>query len=560
MSIQAIGGYEVLYALKSGGMGDVLLARRRGPGGFDRLVAIKTIRAELASTPAVRAMFLDEAALLSRLSHPAVAAVHDFGEEAGMLYLVMEYVAGIPFRDLIERRVPPIIAAAAVIEAGRGVHAAHELRDLAGQLMGVVHRDISPDNLMLGFDGHVKVIDFGIALIKGRQAPVTEFGMVKGKPPYMSPEQVKNDPLDRRSDVFSLSVVLHELLTGQALFDGDSIYAVARAVEHAIIPSPSSIVGGLPFGLDAAVNHGLARELDRRTPSAAALADELQQVVLSAGGETLEAWAEQQLREDREHHRQWLGQVLGGQKPERRGRGTGELTAPMELVPPAVGPPSTSPHGLASSALAMAATSASPLVAQPGASSLELLDAPVRSRRWALTLLVSTAVAVGAFVGMRAVSQPTSRLAARANDAATLAGVVLDGGAPLVVLDVSSPDAAEVVADAAVRGGVDAGRRDSRHRPELEVPGAAARLPDAAVAMRSDGRDAGIVGFGHLTITASPYALIRLDGHDLGSTPVFRRKVPAGSHEIVLTSPESGVVRHRRTFDLPVGGAIKIEL
>src|SRR5438552_7973591 len=216
------GAYEILYELKTGGMGSVLLGRRRGPGSFEQLVAIKTIRAEYGHVEAVRAMFLDEAAILARLNHPGIATVHDFGEQGGTLYMVMEYVAGIPFRDVAELRPPPTIAARAIAEAGRGLQAAHEARDPSGHLMGLVHRDISPDNLMLGYDGHVKVIDFGIALVKNRQAPVTEFGTVKGKPPYMSPEQVKNEPMDRRSDVFSLAVVGWELLTGAHLFDGDS--------------------------------------------------------------------------------------------------------------------------------------------------------------------------------------------------------------------------------------------------------------------------------------------------------------------------------------------------
>src|SRR3954471_7163544 len=124
------GAYEILYELKSGGMGAVLLGRRRGPGTFEQLVAIKTIRPEYAQAPAVRAMFLDEAAILARLNHPGIATVHDFGEEAGTLYMVMEYVAGIPFRELSELSPPPTIAARAIAEACRGLHAAHEARDM----------------------------------------------------------------------------------------------------------------------------------------------------------------------------------------------------------------------------------------------------------------------------------------------------------------------------------------------------------------------------------------------------------------------------------------------
>ena len=151
--VTRFGAYEILYELSSGGMGAVLLGRRRGPGTFEQLVAIKTIRPEYATLAHVRAMFLDEAAILARLSHPAIATVHDFGDEGGTLYMVMEYVAGIPFRELADLQPPPMVVARAIAEACRGLHAAHELRDLGGNLLGVVHRDISPDNLMLGYDG-----------------------------------------------------------------------------------------------------------------------------------------------------------------------------------------------------------------------------------------------------------------------------------------------------------------------------------------------------------------------------------------------------------------------
>ncbi len=316
-------------------------------------------------------MFLDEAAILARLGHPAVAAVHDFGEQGGTLYLVMEYVAGVSFRALVERGAPPLVMAQAVAEAARGVHAAHELRDLRGGLLGVVHRDISPDNLLLGFDGHVKVIDFGIALIRGRQAPVTELGTVKGKPPYMSPEQVKNEPIDRRSDVFSLGVVLHELLTGRPLFDGDSIYAVARAVEHQPIPPPSQLAPEVPAALDAVVLAAVARPLSDRLPTAAALAEALAAVVRTAGGPTLEAWAAEHLAADAAAHRTWLASVLGGGGGERawtRHRG-GHRGRPgrRRLAPPpgpiaggAVAPWSRRPARVSRAAAAVVAAAGSP--------------------------------------------------------------------------------------------------------------------------------------------------------------------------------------------------------
>ncbi len=350
MTLGKFGNFEILHELKSGGMGAVLLARRRGPGGFEQLVAIKTIRPEYASAEAVRAMFLDEARILAQVRHPGVANVHDFGEDGGTLYMVMEYVAGIPFRDFGDMHPPPIIAARAVAEACRGLHAAHELRDLHGNVLGLVHRDISPDNLMLGFDGHVKVIDFGIALVKkNRQAPVTEFGTVKGKPPYMSPEQVKNDPMDRRSDVFSLGVVMWEMLTGEALFDGDSMYAIAFAVDSKEIVPPSQIGGALPMGLDAVVMNALDRNPETRTPTAAAFAEELEQVITTSGEESLEAWAERELASRRDAHRTWVAGIVSGPQglPKAVGRPSGSVT---QLAASPDGPP------IAGAPLALAAT------------------------------------------------------------------------------------------------------------------------------------------------------------------------------------------------------------
>lgn len=328
-----LGGYEIVHALRTGGMGEVLLGRRRGPGAFEQLVAIKTIRAELARAEAVRAMFLDEAAILARVAHPAVAAVHDFGEHAGALYLAMAYVAGVSFRALAELAPPPAIAARAIAEACRGLHAAHEARDADGHPLGIVHRDISPDNLMLGFDGRVVVIDFGIALVRNRQAPVTELGTLKGKPPYMSPEQLKNLAVDRRSDVFSLAVVLHELLARAPLFTGESIYAVAHAVEHQPIAPPSLRAGPLPAGLDAAVLAALARPVAERTPSAAALAEQLEQVAQDAGGESLAAWATRALAPARAEHQRWLAAALGHQPVAPRGRPSDQLTAVASPAP-----------------------------------------------------------------------------------------------------------------------------------------------------------------------------------------------------------------------------------
>ncbi len=221
-------GLEILTKLSSGGMGDVLLARRRGVHGFEKLLAVKTIRGDLARRNDIRAMFHDEAKLVARLDHPAIAQVYDFGEEDGLLYLAMEYVPGLSLNKLLVKRqrpVPHLIAARIAADVCRGLHAAHQLTDVEGKPLGVVHRDVTPGNVILTFDGHVKILDFGIAFMNERESPDTQVGELKGKPSYMAPEQLRGERVDRRSDLYSLSVVLHEMLTGRKLFTKNNITA-----------------------------------------------------------------------------------------------------------------------------------------------------------------------------------------------------------------------------------------------------------------------------------------------------------------------------------------------
>jgi eukaryotic-like serine/threonine-protein kinase len=536
------GAYEILYELKSGGMGEVLLARRRGPGTFEQLVAIKTIRPEYAQAPAVRAMFLDEAAILARLNHPGIATVHDFGEEAGTLYMVMEYVAGLPLRDVGTHVMPPAVIARAIAEAARGLHAAHEARDPSGAVMGLVHRDISPDNLMLGYDGHIKVIDFGIALVKNRQAPITEFGTVKGKPPYMSPEQVKNEPMDRRSDVWALGVVAWELLTGHGLFDGDSIYAIALAVEQqAIVPPSRALPPGraLPVGLDAAVMGALQRDVATRTPTAAALADELEQVVQVASGETLAAWAARELEAERAKHREWLAGVTAGATtlPRAVSRPTDQATqvGPLAAVAVADRAAVVPPPG--------ATEEPSPATSLGGASDDDAV-APARSRT-PLVILALALLLAGVVVFVASRSHEPAKVGAR--DAAAVIG---HSDAPLIVQP--GPLDAELEIDAAMIDAalpIDAGGHT------------VARHHDAGViAVKPDATAVAVVpaGTGHVTIRALEGSNnIVIDSGNPMPPPVTR-DLPAGKHTIKFFDGKTGDLLDTQTIELHDGEKLKL--
>jgi len=549
------GAYEILYELKTGGMGAVLLGRRRGPGAFEQLVAIKTIRPEYAQAPAVRAMFLDEAAILARLSHPGIATVHDFGEDGGTLYMVMEYVAGIAFRDVMEHGLPPAVAARAIAEACRGVHAAHELHDLSGSLLGVVHRDISPDNLMFGFDGHIKVIDFGIALVKNRQAPVTEFGTVKGKPPYMSPEQVKNEVMDRRSDVFSLAVVLWEMLTREGLFGGDSIYAIARAVEHQEIRPPSQILGApLPLGLDAAVMNALDRNPERRTQTAAAFAEDLERVIQTAGDETLEAWADRALEEPRAAHRAWLASVVAGKDaPRPIGRPTGSVTAlaPLGKAPTMIAP--VAPAALPTSEPPPDPQASTHLAA---ATDEDARDRPARrSLLWPIVFgLLVFALVLGGMTFLRPADEPPAKL-----DAGVVGPLIdalaIDAGEVHAAVEDAEPPP-DALTEAPIDAPIDAGHRRVRPLDAGHTAGRDAPVHEATAAMI----DAAPQGYGQLTAkhNGTRYLNVLVDGHLIGPTPKFGEQIPAGSHVIELVDPKTSQVVVRRAVKVDVGETVTI--
>ncbi|HNS96424.1 MAG TPA: serine/threonine-protein kinase [Polyangiaceae bacterium] len=268
-----------------GGMASVWAARLKGTRGFQRVVAIKTILPSLSDDARFEQMFLDEAALAARIRHPNVVQVLDLGEESGLLYQVMEWIDGEPLsaflRELPEGSGLPFpIAARILIGASEGLHAAHETCDDAGYSVELVHRDISPQNILVTRDGVPKVVDFGVAKASTLSSAATGTGTLKGKPAYMAPEQIQGAEIDRRADIFSLGVMLYVLTTSRHPFRGKNDMATLHSIvstEEA--PAPSTFVDGYPEALEQVVMMAIAKDRERRFKTASALARALEAAV-----------------------------------------------------------------------------------------------------------------------------------------------------------------------------------------------------------------------------------------------------------------------------------------
>lgn len=284
----AFGRYELLRKLATGGMGQIFLARPQGSPGLTRLLVIKRLLPHLATDRKFLHMFLDEAKIASRLDHPNIVHIHELGEVRGSHYLAMDYVAGEDLRTLEQyatvrkRPIPLGVGLRIVADAAAGLSHAHQAKDGKGRPLRLVHRDVSPPNILVGFDGVTKLIDFGVAKAAGRLQE-TATGFLKGKYPYMSPEQIDAQELDPRSDVFSLGVILWELMTGKRLFKGQNELITARLVSDCSVPPPTRVGKDLPKEVDRLVLKALQRNRGQRYPDAAAFQAGIEDFLAHAG-------------------------------------------------------------------------------------------------------------------------------------------------------------------------------------------------------------------------------------------------------------------------------------
>lgn len=330
---RVVGRYALFEPIAAGGMATVHLGRMMGPAGFVRVVAMKRMHPQYAKDPQFVAMFLDEARLAARIRHPNVVASTDVVAEDGELLIVMDYVEGESLSRLLrlakERKLEPspAVCAAIVVQALHGLHAAHEARNDAGMPLGIVHRDVSPQNVLVGADGVARVVDFGIARAAGRSQQ-TNTGVVKGKVSYMAPEQIRSQGIDRRLDVYAAGVVLWEALAQERLFTADEpLQAIDRILRLGVTTGPASKNPSVPLALDAVVLRATSRDPARRYETALEFADAIEQATTIASQRAVAKWVAAVAKPELDE-RAKLVHVTNGSDPS--------VVAPSVLTPASV--------------------------------------------------------------------------------------------------------------------------------------------------------------------------------------------------------------------------------
>ncbi|MEO6773846.1 MAG: serine/threonine-protein kinase [Kofleriaceae bacterium] len=556
-----LGRYELVGLLATGGMAEIHLARLAGEAGFEKIVVVKRLLPELCASKAFVAMFLAEGKLVARLDHPNICEVHELGRDGAEYFLVMPYLDGVAATELIaqprdpDRAVQLRVATGVIVQACAGLHHAHELRDADGEAVGLVHRDVSPSNLFVTTRGVAKVLDFGIAKVRG--ATETEVGTVKGKTQYMAPEQLLGETLDRRTDVFALGIVLFELATHQRLFKRASDYLAARAILEEPAPRADEADPAIPRALADVIEKALARAPAERYADALELARALDLAMQPHGGVATAAQIAQALAD---HHAEEL--------TTQRTRQAKVVSSAAAKAPATTNDPPTvaaskrallevAPTGVKSAPVRPPAAVAAALEARSGARD-DVITAPAIEAR-----TPSVPPSVPADDGGSATAGSTGTPANQARRWWVVRG--LAGGllAALVVISIllvthgtteprpaaspSPPGAPATMAPGpASIPSPGSGNTVPVPRPVAEAP------PHEAPPKRSEhhrpAAAAARPASGFFSIDAKPYAEIFVDGMAFGQTPLVHKPLVAGKHRIKAVRAD-GVVQ---TLDVTV--------
>ncbi|TMA14071.1 MAG: serine/threonine protein kinase [Deltaproteobacteria bacterium] len=539
-----IGKYKLVRLIASGGMAEVYLARQAGAAGFEKLVCLKRILPHLARDRQFVGMFLNEARLAARLDHPNIVSIFDLGEANGNYFIAMEFIDGPSLRAVAKRahergeRLPIAEVVKIVSMAAGGLHYAHDLAGPDGKPLGLVHRDISPDNILVHRNGMAKVVDFGIAKA-ANSSGMTRTGTLKGKVAYMPPEQLRGDALDRRADVFALGVVLYEMLGGKRPWEGDSeVSLIGRIMTED--PQPLSVLRPeAPAGLVAVLERALARDRDARYASCHDLQADLDALLVSLGqaitpariSDFAKAYAEpvQPPDESTGAAMQALEAEMNGTGavravPARRPQPREARTVVLPQPPP---PPDRRgvAYGIAAflciAALGGAAGYA--FLLRRGAFAADVV--PIE--RASLAPRPAEPVAEPATPQVQAAEHPPSAAPAAATDA----GAAPD--APPVIAQAAPAVAPAAVPPAPVPPAPPvppAAESPQIVKPKRTVPPAA---PQPAVPV--------ITAKGELVLLIRPWARVEVDGQEVGVTPLNEPlSLAAGEHTVRLVNPDLG--------------------
>jgi eukaryotic-like serine/threonine-protein kinase len=335
-----LGRYELITRIGQGGMAEVQLALQRGPAGFEKLVVVKLIHENLASQKPFVDMLLDEARVAALVKHPNVVDIYDLGEVDGRYFIAMEYLEGEPLLAVLRAgregpRLDVLSTARLIADTADGLDAAHELRSMAGDPIGLVHHDVSLGNIVVLYNGQVKLVDFGVAKATQSAPASTRLG---GKFGYMAPEKLRGGPGDRRSDIWSLGCVLWEALTLKRLFDGGNDFDTMREVLRSEIPAPSQINGDVPADFDDIALRSLSRDPVNRYPTAKAMAAELEEVLRKHGYAAKNDRIARYMQATFHDHIAARKKLL--QEVSSQGRASPDLVEAAFRAPPATGEPS----------------------------------------------------------------------------------------------------------------------------------------------------------------------------------------------------------------------------
>jgi eukaryotic-like serine/threonine-protein kinase len=528
------GKYHLFASLGRGGMADVYLAVAHGPMGFNKLAVVKRLRSSLSDEPSFLNMFLDEARLAARLNHPNVVHTYEVGEHDGSYFIAMEFLEGQSLNKIIREasrtgvEVPVGVATRIVSDALLGLHHAHELRDYDGRPLEIIHRDISPHNVFVTYEGVVKLVDFGIAKA-ALSSTQTEVGVLKGKVAYMSPEQAMGSAIDRRADVFSMGIVLWELLTRKRLMTGDSAAATLNRLLNTPVPRVSAALPSVDPDLDAIVAKALEKDPARRYQTALEMREALEAWTVSSGRvarpEAVGQKVSQMFAAVREQVRMQIQAYMAAMASSQPTPEFGLTSLRRSSDPSALYGGTGTGTGTGSGVVPLGEGSAS-LAPE------ELAEiTAARERREKRTLLGVFAALLLVLTGISFLIFRSSNVTLRRPTAPSVTASAQTPAPPeaptLAVSD--TPPPMTVTAQ-------DPKPKPAPMPPPTTKPAAALTSKPAATATQQED-----TGPGFLSFDSFPWTHVSEGGRSLGTTPLFHVSLSPGPHTLVLENADQGI-------------------